>query len=583
MQLGNEKIFHRKFHYSCLTKFHHFIPSLFLFALLVPASLKAQVTGIYTDYGGYWASSTTSLNSTKPDNNHNLLAFTYSGTTFSTGVNDALLTTHSVSFTPLNFRAFPVNTVPNTASGQYFVMLGQQYDGITNGVDNGTTAPFPASPAGADLAAFLTDGVKGLDLGTGLANIPAGSVIRFELSANGISSSAINDGKPDILVTQLASPTSTNPDVLKFVDINGNTVGNTVSIVTSTLPVVGNWQADFYDLNSTQANSSYINQSRPMAFYAADLGTFGITAANFASAVALVYQPNGTSDPGFIAFNEPAISVATQLSISTQPTVYQYNTLLSPAPAIQVKDGLGQPILQSGIPVTASVGAGSGTTAGTVTVNTDASGIATFSNLKIAGSGTIKLLFSSASLNTALSANITDNTTTLPVSWLSFTASLNKNIVTLSWQTATEQNASVFSVQRSHSGASWTTIGTLSASGNSNFTHSYQFTDTLLEKGPWYYHIMETDADGRTAYSEVRSVDRTQKAGFTLKENPVRNGQLVITAAQSQWVRLWQPDGRLLWQKMLYTGTQQLSSGNLSAGLYYLGNDEGYIIPVLVQ
>jgi hypothetical protein len=552
---------------TVLRKFHKFLIVFMCWAVSVQAGHAQGVTAIYTDYNGYWTSSSSSNNPVKPDNSHNMLAFTWNGTTYSTGVNDAVLVSNSVSFTPLNFRAFPINSVPSTAGGFYFVMLGQLYDGINAGADNSSTSPFPANPSGAQLAGFLTDGIKGLDLGTGLANIPGGSTLRFNLSTNGITAAAVNDGIPDVFVTQLASPSSTTPDVLQFVDVNGNVVGNPVSITTTSLPVVGKWQADFYDLTSTQLNSTYVNGERPMAFFAADLGTFGITAANYQNAVALEYKPNGTSDPGFIAFNEPAISVATQLTLSTSPTGYQSNVTLSPAPVVQVRDGLGQPIQQANIPVTVSVASGGGTVTGTVTVNTDASGVATFSDVQLLASGTQTLRFSSASLNAVVTGDIIDNTT-LPLTWLSFTARRQGQTVILDWETAGEKAVMDFAVQHSTNGSQWQTIGTIPAAANAGDRHAYTFTDESPSGGNNYYRLWQRDLDGRGTFSSVVSISLTGLRQLHLYPNPVTNGQLLVQQDAHTMLTIYNTMGLRVWQQHINPGSTRIEVSRLPAGLY---------------
>ncbi|MEJ6620278.1 MAG: hypothetical protein QNL06_06730, partial [Pontimonas sp.] len=77
-----------------------------------------DVTEIWTDFGGYWNSSTTdaaagsgSYTLDFPDTAHNLLAFTWSGTTYSTGVNDATLTSNSVTFTADQWSALPIDQI----------------------------------------------------------------------------------------------------------------------------------------------------------------------------------------------------------------------------------------------------------------------------------------------------------------------------------------------------------------------------------------------------------------------------------------------------------------------------------------
>jgi hypothetical protein len=491
-------------------------------------------------------------------------------------VDDATLDAHSVTYSPLNFRAFPVNAVPNTGGGFYFVMLGEKYDGISAGVDNSTTSPFPANPASAQLASFLTDGKKGLDLGTGLANIPAGSTIRFNLSTNGITPAAIGDGVPDVLVSQLASPSGANLDVFRFVDVNGNTVGNSFSVNMSSITAVGSWQADFYDLNSTQSNSSFINGNRPVAFLAVDLSSFGITALNYSNAVALEYNPNGTSDPGFVAFNEPAISVATQLSLLSSPATYDSGQPLSTALSVQVKDGLGTNILQAGIPVTVTVSSGAATLGGTTTVNTDASGIATFSDLVINGNETVQLRFSSASLNAVNTANIT--TTTLPLTWLYFTASIEGNSVLLQWATAAESNNDFFEIERSADGLTWTSIGSVKAAGNNSDQHSYSFIDKQPLPGNNFYRLRQADLDGKFTYSRIVSISSSDApAEWQIYQNPVLDGVLRIRLVAPSTMVVTNATGQILWQGRLGQGMQQINVQGWPRGLYLLRSDQSSI------
>ncbi len=555
------------------------LPAILTLMLSYGRSARAQVSAIYSDYGGFWTTSSSSVNSTKPDNSHNLLAFTWNGTTFSTGVSDATLTSHSVAFTPLMLRAFPITTVPNTAGGAYYVMLGQLYDGVNNGVSS--PAPFPANPTGAQLATFLTDGPRGLNLGTGLANIPAGTSLRFDLSSNGISLSSINDGIPDIFVTEEASPTSSNPDVFSFVDASGHTVGTAVSVVTSSLTPIGNWLADFYDLTGTQTSSSFINQTRPLAYYAADLSTFGINATNYMNAVALIYQPNGTSDPAFIAFNEPSISIATQVYITAQPTTYTNNVTLSSVPTIQLKDGLGRIVSQSGIPVTVSIATGTATLSGTLTVNTDASGIATFSDLSLAGSGNVSLKFSSTSLDPGVTGNL--NPVSLPLNWLSFTGENVWNGILLRWTTSGERNTKDFIVQRSNVLAAWQDIGTIPATGSLN-TNTYQFTDNSPAPGANDYRIRQRDMDGNSTFSLTVAVgfSTLSPAAVTIYPNPVSGGTVYIELPHAALVTLYNADGIPVLRKQMAEGTQRLAVGYLARGFYSLVIDNAaYKVEIL--
>ncbi len=62
---------------------------LFCSGRLAAQKKDSTVTGIYTDFKTYWKTTTASNSTVLPDTSHNLLAFTFRGQTYSTGVNDA--------------------------------------------------------------------------------------------------------------------------------------------------------------------------------------------------------------------------------------------------------------------------------------------------------------------------------------------------------------------------------------------------------------------------------------------------------------------------------------------------------------
>jgi hypothetical protein len=67
------------------------------------------------------------------------------------------------------------------------------------------------------------------------------------------------------------------------------------------------------------------------------------------------------------------------------PSTARNRIALSTAPVVQLDDQFGNPVAQSGVPVTASLASGGGALRGTTTVSTDASGAARFADLHIAG------------------------------------------------------------------------------------------------------------------------------------------------------------------------------------------------------
>lgn len=547
---------------------------------------QARVTRIITDYNGFFSSQSNNINSILPDNSHNLLGFTYNGTTYSTGVDDSKLTANGVSFVPQTFRAIPLNNVPVSGGSSYFVGLGQLYDGVHNGVNNSSSQPFQGSPVSAStLASFLTDGINGLNVGTGLANIPAGSVLQFNLGSSGISASAIGDGIPDVLFVQIADPSSVG-DRLKFINSSGATVGTEFTFnLTSTamFPRLANWRADFYNINSTQTSTSFINTIRPIVMLALDLSQLGITTSNYTQVTQLVYTTSGQSDPAFVAFNEPSVNLPTRLGISAQPTIYQTNQALNPAFQVRLLNSFDQPILQPNVAITVTVESGNGQVAGTLTQYTDANGIAFFHDLSLNGNNTHTLRFSSSSLSPAISDPLSYSTL-LPLNWVSFSGQLKSSSIQLNWSTSQEQQTFDFVIERSSNSQQWQTIGQLSAAGSAQGVRQYTWNDQQPVQGSNFYRIVQRDLNSRQTTSKVIRVQYNQEAAVLVRvlSNPVIGGQLQLEVSIPTTIQLFTSSGALILTKALPAGRSSASLNGQTAGIYYLKAGKK-IVPLVLQ
>lgn len=273
---------------------------VFLFYGVVSQSVHAQaVSEIVTDYQGYWRSGVGNINPVKPMNSHNLISFSFNGQRYSTGVNDALLIANDLEFSAQDFHALPMQYFTGTPQSGTYIGLGQLYDGVDNGPGN----PAPVN----NIPMYLMDGIKGLDIGTCVANIPTG-LISFGI--NSIFEPNIGDGIPDILITQIAQPGGAN-DQYAFRDSDGNVVGNTVNIVLDNITPVGNWVADFYSVvhNPMIITPGFVNTERQLRLWAADLSDFGVTPQNFSQITSFTVRLQGSSDIAFIAYNYETVEV----------------------------------------------------------------------------------------------------------------------------------------------------------------------------------------------------------------------------------------------------------------------------------
>jgi hypothetical protein len=239
---------------------------------------QTSATALYTDFNGFWTSSCCCYQSIKPDNAHNLLAITVPSGTYSTGVNDVLLTANSVSFIPQLFEAVP---------------LIQEQTGTLMGV--GLNAPPPTSYG---KYFYLTDGIQGLDISTALFNQSG----NMKYMVSGIEESSINDGIPDFIVPQMGQA---GIDQFRFEDASGNIVGNQVNINFSSVCTIDSLRWAFYQFitppTPTPGGSS--NGGRGMKILTFEISDFGIDASNYANITHFVHVANGASDPPFVAYN----------------------------------------------------------------------------------------------------------------------------------------------------------------------------------------------------------------------------------------------------------------------------------------
>jgi len=262
------------------------------------AHSQSPVTRIYTDHNGFLISSTGSVQSPDPTS-QNLLAFQTGSTIWSTGANDAVLSSNSVPFYPLNFQAMPATVTGGNTSA--VIGIGRRFGGYigSNGCDPAVPPPF-----GANVSDYLTDGVQGLDISSGIFNI--GGTMNYTVST--IYGASIGDGIPDIIITQIGDINSSVWDQFRFKDASNNTVGNQVAVDFSTVNSVmrPNWK--FYSLSTLAcgASGAGTRETRVLAFEFSDLG---ITALNYMNIARFEHILTPNTDVAFIAYNTTSTTI----------------------------------------------------------------------------------------------------------------------------------------------------------------------------------------------------------------------------------------------------------------------------------
>ncbi len=170
----------------------------------------------------------------------------------------------------------------------------------------------------------------------------------------------------------------------------------------------------------------------------------------------------------------------------------------------------------------------------------------------------------------------------MPLTWMGFTAEASGNYNKLYWSTANEVNNQGFDVQKSTDGRQFTTIGYVGAAGSGTTVNRYNYTDVAPYQGITYYRLQQADKDGRRSFSAIQSVSRSKALSVQLFPNPASQYTVLtvtgITTGKMQYL-LYDPAGRLLKQQLLpaVNGAAKVSIDvqGFARGVYLLNLTDG--------
>jgi len=167
-----------------------------------------------------------------------------------------------------------------------------------------------------------------------------------------------------------------------------------------------------------------------------------------------------------------------------------------------------------------------------------------------------------------------------PVELLSFSGRMTEQIVTLEWETITEQNNDFFTLYRAADGRNFTAIAKVNGEGTTLNAQNYQYLDKQPLAGLNYYQLSQTDFDGTTEYvGGIVVVDNDKFAGgIQIQPNPIRANELVwmatVETAGTMNVQVYSMNGALMYnnQVAVERGNNPLSFSvtDLPKGVYIL-------------
>lgn len=166
----------------------------------------------------------------------------------------------------------------------------------------------------------------------------------------------------------------------------------------------------------------------------------------------------------------------------------------------------------------------------------------------------------------------------LPVELTAFNASCQANFTTLTWTTASEDNASHFDVEMSRDGMIWNNIGRVEAAGTTSQTSNYQFS-TNNSGALTYFRLVQIDFDGASEiYGPISSVCDINKNTLVVSPNPASETfKLEIRsteAVEKAIIQIVDMMGTVVWEQAsaIQQGSNNLmmQANRLSAGTYII-------------
>ncbi len=175
----------------------------------------------------------------------------------------------------------------------------------------------------------------------------------------------------------------------------------------------------------------------------------------------------------------------------------------------------------------------------------------------------------------------------LPVKFESFTLSRTSNNVLVQWSVSQEVNVSMYEVERSVDGTSWSTIAYVAPVATASSVKNYSFTDKSLSAKTIYYRIKEVDFDAKTSYSSIQSIHtEVTTAASNIKIASLQNKVLLQfpTLVKGQVViRFVSLSGQVLDQQTINNPLGQVMLNSKLTGNYIISVSNGQDINTAKQ
>ncbi len=167
-------------------------------------------------------------------------------------------------------------------------------------------------------------------------------------------------------------------------------------------------------------------------------------------------------------------------------------------------------------------------------------------------------------------------TSSLPVSLVSFLGKKENKGIGLEWQTSSEINNRLFTIERSNDGQTWQSLSNIERAGNSFQSRYYSFLDSSPLNGLQYYRLRQTDEDETFTYSKTIAVVWNKIASKVLVYPNPSSGQISIEwendlAPEQVDIQIYDTFGNLMLSlSRSAVEAQEIDISFLKSGVYFL-------------
>lgn len=156
----------------------------------------------------------------------------------------------------------------------------------------------------------------------------------------------------------------------------------------------------------------------------------------------------------------------------------------------------------------------------------------------------------------------------MPIKLISFTATKNKNIALVKWQTATEINTSHFNILKSYNGRSFELAGKVNAKGAGEYIFENLLTTNDYYNTTIYYQLEIVDKDGKKTYSEIKSFSIDGKNNWVkIFPNPAET-HLFVSCIDAAEIAIIDYKGSLVYKCNTNSAINKIELQNFKKGIY---------------